>query len=102
MLFLGGALLATAAFATWSSLANAINCGKCKRYVVDASSIKSALDSYHESNQAYPAGFDFEALRSALEPVHMRVVPSASDWPGCGLIRIKNGEWDVTPACVPY
>lgn len=115
--FVGGRLLTLAIFATWGKLAEAIDCGKCKRFVADADSLVTALGHYHDVHGAYPAGFDFESLRSALEPAFMRTIPShevayysdgtnyvlsitpgGSDWPGCGLLRIKNGEWDIRPS----
>jgi general secretion pathway protein G len=62
------------------NLLNAVDKGKQKRTMADMRSISTGVESYAVENVNYPIAATNVALRAAVEPVYMKLMPMTDGW----------------------
>ena len=101
-----------------SNLETAIDAGKCKARMADVRWIAKAIESYRVDGGHYPVAMRIETLQSALEPDYIRLSPWTefayfsdgssyviqfrSEWPCCGVIEVRDGDWVKWPNCLDW
>ena len=62
------------------NLLNALDRGRQKRTMADIRSIAMGLETYGIDNSYYPTASDLAAVRSILEPLYLKQLPSVDGW----------------------
>src|SRR5512141_1394212 len=62
------------------NLLNALARGKQKRTMADMRSIGTAVESYAVDNNVYPVANDAAGLKTMVEPIYIKTMPSADGW----------------------
>jgi type II secretion system protein G len=75
------------------NLLNAIDRGKQKRTMADMRSIGTAVESYAVDNNVYPVASDAATLKTSVEPIYIKTMPSADGW---------AHAWAVTSTATDY
>ena len=75
------------------NLLNAIDRGKQKRTMADMRSIGTAVESYAVDNNVYPVAASAATLKTLVEPVYIKTMPTADGW---------NNTFQVTAATTQY
>ncbi len=62
------------------NLLNAIDRGKQKRTMSDLRAIGSAVEVYAIENAVYPTAADAAAIKTLIDPIYIKVMPSEDGW----------------------
>jgi type II secretion system protein G len=78
------------------NLLNAIDRGKQKRTMADMRSIGTAVEAYAVDNNSYPTAATAAALKTLVEPIYIKTMPTADGWSNTFVVDAVATQYTIS------